>query len=453
MVDEPWELSDYPLWHGMAPMSTIVTMGSPSKLLVRGDGCWVEDAAGRRYLDARAGICNVNLGYGRRDIAEAIYRQALDMPFGCIIRFERPAPVTIEYARALVEAAPTELTRVRLTHMGSASTENALLMTRLYFKNLGQPQRWWVLALQNSFHGTTLMTMTASGEPELHDPFRPVPEGFAYAPAPYVPSDCGEEDRERIVREALEGLQHLLDKLGEDRVAAVIVEPVMGGDAVPLPQPYLQGLRELCDRSGMLLIFDEIVTGFGRVDGLFAAEGLGVVPDIMCLAKGLTSGYVPLGAVLVREHVFQAFDGKGRKFFPNGSSTDGHPVCCAGALAALHAYQHEDVIANGATQGRWMMAWLRDALRDNPIVREVRGAGLYIGIEITTLDGGAPDLMLMRHIKNAGERAGVLVQYSGSVIILMPPLIISEAEARRVVETVATVLEGVTQWLRTPSKV
>src|SRR6266566_2800766 len=153
-MDEPWNLDEYPLWHGAGPMSLLAQWGSPSKLLVRGDGCWVEDAAGRRYFDARAGICNVALGYSRRDIAEAMYQQALDLPFACAIRYERPALTTVEYAKALVARAPQGLTRVRLTHMGSASVENALLMARLFFKNCGQPEKRHILSLQGSFHGT-----------------------------------------------------------------------------------------------------------------------------------------------------------------------------------------------------------------------------------------------------------------------------------------------------------
>ncbi len=139
--EEPWDLADYPLWHGAAPMSFTAAMGSPSKLLVRGNGVWVEDVAGRRYLDARAGICNVALGYGRREIAEAMYRQALELPFACTIRYERPARVTLEYARELVARAPAGLTRVRLCHMGSAATESALLMSRLFFPNYGRPTK------------------------------------------------------------------------------------------------------------------------------------------------------------------------------------------------------------------------------------------------------------------------------------------------------------------------
>jgi adenosylmethionine-8-amino-7-oxononanoate aminotransferase len=139
MKNTHWDIAEYPLWHGMAQMQQIAEWGGPSKLLVTGDGCWVVDAAGRRYLDARAGICNVNLGYGRRDIADAIHQQALRLPFACSIRFERQASVTLEYARELVAAAPPGMTRVRLTHMGSASVENALLIARRFFANGNEP--------------------------------------------------------------------------------------------------------------------------------------------------------------------------------------------------------------------------------------------------------------------------------------------------------------------------
>ncbi|MGH2828570.1 MAG: aspartate aminotransferase family protein [Actinomycetota bacterium] len=436
-----WELSDYPLWHGAAPMSLTTEFGGPAKVLVAGEGCWVEDAAGRRYLDARAGICNVNLGYGRSDVVKAMYEQASALPFACSIRYERLAKVTLEYARALVDAAPEGLTRVRLTHMGSASVEGALLMTRLFFKNDARANKRWIIALEGSFHGTTLMSMAASGEKQLHEIFGPMPEGFTHVAAPFP----RETDRAMTIDEncdlALDLLRERIEALGQENVAGIILEPVMGTRVNPLPARYLQEVRRICDDNDILLIFDEIVTAFGRVGFFFAADHFGVTPDIMCLAKGITSGYATLGAVLVNERVFAGFDGEGRIHFPNGSSTDGHPIACAGAQAVLSAYKDEGVIDAGRRIGEMIMALLKKSLQDHPLVADIRGLGMYIGIEIRNPDGSLPNLATMRGIESECERRGVLIHYSSNLVILMPPLIMTKEEAETVVESISETLQ------------
>ncbi len=442
-MDEPWNLDEYPLWHGAGPMSLLAQWGSPSKLLVRGDGCWVEDAAGRRYFDARAGICNVALGYSRRDIAEAMYQQALDLPFACAIRYERPALTTVEYAKALVARAPQGLTRVRLTHMGSASVENALLMARLFFKNCGQPEKRHILSLQGSFHGTTLMTMTASGDDQLHALYGPVPEGFHYVPKPlsrechWCAQECACNGR------CSDAIEQLICELGPENVAAFIIEPVMGSRVIVLPEGYLHKVRSLCDKYNILLIFDEVVTAFGRLGAMFAADLFGVTPDIMCLAKGITSGYATLGAVLTTERVFAGFDGPGKVHFANGSSTDGHPVACAVGLAVLEAFARENVIANAQQQGTRLKALLTENVHDNPLVAEVRGLGAYIGIELVRSDGTWAPLTILRKIRTKCEERGVLVHYTENTVILMPPLIISENEVDMVGTIVSEVLQEV----------
>lgn len=440
-MDEPWNLADYRLWHSAAPMSMIARLGSPSKLLVRGEGCWVEDVSGRRYLDARAGICNVALGYGRQDIAEAMYKQILDLPFACAIRYERPAFTTWEYATALAQRADhLGLTRVRFTQMGSAAVECALLMTQLYFKNRGFRQKRWILSLQGSFHGTTLMTMAASGEPQLHELFGPMPNEFRQIPAPF-PRECqwcsGEGKCNGV---CVENLENTIQEMGPDNVAALIVEPVMGTRVIILPQTFLQGARSLCNRYDILLIFDEVVTAFGRIGSLFAADHFKVSPDIMCLAKGITGGYAPLGAVLAAEHVFQAFDAPRVPHFANGSSTDGHPVSCAAALAVLQAFERDSVVSNVHRQGERAFAQLTANLRDNPLVADVRGLGLYIGIQLIESDGSPVSLTRLRKLRMEHERRQVLTHYTADVIILMPPLTIGERETDLVCAVVSETL-------------
>lgn len=429
-MDEPWDLSEYPLWHGAMPMRYQAQFGSPSKLLVRGNGCWVEDAAGRRFFDARAGICNMGLGYGRTDLVEAMTKQARELPFACAIRYERPSFTTVEYARALVASAPDSLSRVRLTHMGTASLETAFMMTRLFFKNQGMNSKRHILSLDGSFHGTSYLTMAASGEPDLHAIYGPMPEGFSQVAAPLA------DDAESC----LQPVREEIERLGSENIAGFVLEPVMGSRVTIPPDGYLKGLRALCDEHNLLLIFDEVVTGFGRLGAMYASDLFHVVPDIMCLAKGISAGYATMGAVLVSDRVFEVFDRPESMYFAFGSSTDGHPIAAAVGLAVLEAYRREDVVTNAQTQGASLKERLHESLHDHPLVSDVRGLGCYIGIEICEKDGAPAGLDRMREIRLACEQRSLFVHYTHNLLILMPPLIINSEEVEFVAATVTEVL-------------
>lgn len=439
-MDDGWDLASYPLWHGSMRMSELVTLGGPSKLLVAGEGAWVTDAAGRRLLDARAGISNMTLGYGRGDIVEAMTRQASQLPFACSLRYERLAPVTLDYARALVDVAPEGLTRVRFTHTGSSAIESALLIARLFNRNRGAPSKHWIVGLEDSYHGTSLMTMAASGEPILHELFGPMPQGFAHAPKPrfdHCPG-CGAESSPQEA--CIAPLQSLLAQLGPDKVAAVIVEPVMGNEIYPLTRHFLSSLRSLCDDLDILLIFDEVVTGFGRVGTMFAADHFGVTPDLLCVAKAMTAGYATMGAVLASEKVFRGFDLPGRPHLPHGSSTDGHPVACAAGLAVLEAYRRDDVLESARTTSARLRDGLSIALGDLPTVRNLRGLGAFMAFDIVEPDGGRARLERMRSFELECDRRGVLVGYAGDKVFLAPPLSLTADEVDLICETVASAL-------------
>lgn len=440
-----WDLRTYRLWHGQTRMSEHVRLGDPSMVLVASEGSWVIDAAGRKLLDARAGIANMQLGYSRRDIVEAMYQQALRLPYACVIRYERPALATLEYAERLVSAAPVGLSRVRLTHMGSASVENALLMSRLYQRNLGRPAKSFIVSLQDGYHGTTLMTMAASGEPKLAEVFGDMPDGFVRVPKPRAgdcPACSGETAGENRCGPAL---RRQLADLNPDLIAAFIVEPVMGNRVWPIPAHYLKELRSLCDEFDILLIFDEVVTGFGRLGSMFAAEFFQVVPDILCMSKGVTAGYAPMGAVLVAEKVFAAFDLPDRPHFPNGSSTDGHPVPCAAALQVLRIFEQERVVEASRKTGAALLADFKLRLGGNVLVGDVRGHGLLIGIEILETDGRPAELQTMRAIEAECDRRGLLIQYGHNVIALYPPLTITGNESNLIADTVVGVLDALVE--------
>ena len=406
---ERWDPTTYPLWHGFAPMSAILSAFGPDEMFVRGDGVTVVDRAGRRYLDARSGIANMMLGYSRADIVARMHRQALELPFVCTMRYERPAPVIVEYAQALVDAtAFANLRRVRFTHTGTAATEAALLMARQYHRNLRKPSKTITVSLVGAYHGTSLMAMAASGQPGLHGLFEPMPAGFVHVASPDSASCPVCAGQAVGGPSCADPLITRLDQLGPDNVAAVILEPVSALRGIALPTHYLSTIRDYCTRHGILLIFDEVFSGFGRMGPMFACELSGVSPDIMCLSKGITAGYAALGAVLTTNEVYQAFDGPERVFFVHGSSTDAHPIACAAALATIEAYRSEDVV-RGSRMGARLHGLLAASLAGCRLIAALHTTGPYIALFIAGVRQPHELMGVMRQIQTACEKRGVLV--------------------------------------------
>ena len=435
-----WTKQTQPLWYGSAPMSWMLGAAGPSDMLVSGEGCWVVDRTGQRFLDGRAGVGNMALGYSRPDIAEAMHRQALALPFVCTMRYERPAPVIVDHADRLVSIAPERLTRVRFSHTGSSAVESALHMARLYQRILGRPERRTVIALDGSYHGSTLLTMAACGQPMLHQLFGPMPDGFVHVPPP-----------DRVACEACAGdaaasaacfqpVADAVSAIGEDRVAAIIVEPLMGLRGIPLPEHHLGPIRELCTAHDILLIFDEVFTGFGRTGPMFGWELTGVEPDIMCLSKGLTAGYAPLSAILTTDAVYEAFDLPGKPYFHHASSTDAHPVSCAAGLAVLEAFEREGIVERGQRLGERLKARLVSKLDGCPVAGDVRGVGPFIFIDLLGPDGRTAPMETKRLVQHRVEQRGVLIDYTPDVVMLVPPLVMEDAEADHLCDTVAEVL-------------
>ncbi|NED07476.1 aspartate aminotransferase family protein [Streptomyces sp. SID6648] len=427
MTPSTWDRNTYALWHGTVPTSTILDRSGPQDLWVRGEGSWLIDASGNRALDARAGVGNMTLGYGRADVVEAMSRQARELPYVCMVRWELPAPVVVELAQELTGIAPPGLDRVRFCHTGGAAVESAILMARSYQRNNGRPDKRLVVGLRDSYHGSPMAAMAASGQRMMHWVFGPMPEGFTHIPEPTDPS--GAE------------LVGQLDTLGPERIAAMIVEPVKGRNGQPLPTPYLKAAREYCTKNDILLIFDEAFTGFGRMGEMFAAEISGVSPDLMCLAKGITAGYSALGAVLATDRVYQAFDSTGT-VFAHASTTDGHPVACAAALATIRAFASEDLVAHGRTLGRLLSDRLNDLLKGVPTVRSVRAVGAYVGVDLVDHDGHPLSMPDRASLEAACRRQGVLIHYTPDTVVLMPPLTMSVQEAELAAERFATVVSA-----------
>ncbi|MGH2540627.1 MAG: aspartate aminotransferase family protein, partial [Actinomycetota bacterium] len=349
-------------------------LGRGFPVIARGDGVWVEDLAGRRYLDAMSGgSMAATLGHGRRDIAEAARAQAEVLPYVHTERLTNPAQERL--ARGLIEVAPEGYGRVRFTTSGADANEMAVQLARSYHVERGEPERWQVISPAQAYHGPTMETLALTGRPGLQRPFEPfLPRHLHIPPSTWRRDPTGEA--------ALEALDLALEESGPGTVSAFFCEPVSAA-ALPAhtpPQRFWEGLAERRDRHGFLVCFDEVVTGVGRTGRWFAGGGTACTPDIIATAKGLGAGYTAIGAVLCRDHVFEAVVAGSRRF-PLGHTWDGAPLACAVGLAVMEAMRTERLVERVGARGPGLRDELASALDDVPLVREVRGHGYLLGIE------------------------------------------------------------------------
>jgi adenosylmethionine-8-amino-7-oxononanoate aminotransferase len=404
-------------------------------VIVRGEGAYVWDTHGRRYLDGLSGLFVVQVGHGRRELAEAAARQAGELAYFPIWSYAHPAAV--ELAARLADLAPDDLNRVFFTTGGSEAVESAWKLARQYFRATGQPQRTKVLSRRTAYHGTSLGALSITGIPELKTPYEPLVPGTARtantnryrcrycATGPACTLACADDIEEVILRE------------GPETVAAVFLEPVQNaGGCFPPPEGYFARVREICDRYGVLLVSDEVICAFGRLGHTFGAERYDYRPDIITCAKGLTSGYSPLGAMICRDFLAEPYL-SGTTTFNHGFTFAGHPVSCAVALANLDIFDKEDLLARVRTQEGELRSRL-EGLRDLPIVGDVRGAGYFWALELVkdrgsrqSFDPEEKESLLRGFLAPALFRAGLVCRTDDRgdpVIQLAPPLICGPEE-------------------------
>jgi adenosylmethionine-8-amino-7-oxononanoate aminotransferase len=427
-------------------------------VLVRGEGVWVEDAAGRRYLDAMSGgSMAATLGHGRRDIIAAARAQAERLAFVHNERLTNPAQERL--AQRLVEVAPEGFTRVRFVTSGSDANELALQLARSYHVERGQPDRWQVISPAQAYHGPTMETLALTGRPGLHGPFEPyLPHHLHIPPSTWRFDPTGQA--------ALEALDGALEEAGPETVSAFFCEPISAA-ALPAytpPPRFWQGLAERRDRHGFLVLFDEVVTGVGRTGRWFAGAGTDCAPDIIATAKGLGAGYVAIGAVLVREHVYEAI-ARGSRRFTLGHTWDGAPLACGVGLAVLEAMRSEGLVERVRDRGATLLEELRAALDGIPMVREVRGHGFLLGMSfVDPRDGRAflpAELRVAGRIDGAAlDRELILLStqptrdgYAGDQTLFAPPFTTTDEELAEMVsrfaDTVRHVAGGVDRELET----
>lgn len=365
------------LWMHFAPQPA-----EPDRvpLIVRGEGAYIYDSDGKRYLDGLAGLFVAQVGHGRSELAQAMARQAEQLAFFPIWGFaNEPAA---QLAERLAGLAPGDLNKVFFTNSGSEAVESAWKLAKQYFRALGKPGKHKVLSRTTAYHGTTHGALSITGLPDLKEDFEPlVPSTHRIPNTDFYRAVEYGHDEEAFGAWAAREIERTILAEGPDSVAAVFLEPVQNsGGCFPPPPNYFHEVREICDRHDVLLVSDEVICAFGRLGTYFGAEKFGYTPDIITCAKGLTSGYVPMGAMLARDRIFEAIGSDG-SFFKHGYTFGGHPVAAAVALANLDIFEREGLNQHVLDNEGAFRATL-EKLLDLPIVGDVRGDGYFYGIEL-----------------------------------------------------------------------
>jgi len=417
----------------------------------RAEGVWVWTERGKKLLDGFAGLAVVNVGHGRREIAEAIAEQTVRLAYYPTTRqfSNRPAA---ELAAKLAALTPGDLEYSFFAVSGAEANERAMQMARHYWLASGKPTKHKVISLEGGYHGGTTGTFAVCGLPHMVEPYAAlhVP-GFAKITPPYPFRDRGQGTDEELVQGRARELRQAIVAEGPETVSAVIMEPVIssGGFIMP-PIGWLRAVRAICDELDVLMIADEVITGFGRTGRWFACEHDGIVPDLMTVAKGITSGYIPLSAAIARLRLADAFPDDAQQENVHPGTYAAHPVACAAALANIQIMEKDNLVANAAAMGARLLDGLQQAVGKKRIVGEVRGRGLMVCAELVAPDGsGRPlDKELVAGLDRKAWDRGAIVYARGQVVRLAPPLCITPAEVDQLVGIVAGSIEELEGELR-----
>jgi adenosylmethionine-8-amino-7-oxononanoate aminotransferase len=434
------------LWMHFSRLATYETHEVP--VIVRGEGAYVWDQHGKRYLDGLAGLFTSQLGHGRTELAEAGAKQAGTLAYFPLWTYAHPR--AIELAERIASYTPGDLNRVFFTSGGSEAVESAWKLARQYFRLTGEPQRTKVVSRNIAYHGTTMGALSITGIADLKTPFEPLVPGAIKVPnTNFYRAEMYGDDEVAFGRWAADEIERAIEREGADTVAAVFLEPVQNaGGCFPPPPGYFDRVREICDRHGVLLVSDEVICAFGRLGHWFGSERYKYQPDIITVAKGLTSGYAPLGAMIASDRLVEPFLKEGASFL-HGFTFAGHPVSCAVALANLDVFEGEQILQHvRATAGAFRSAL--ETLYDLPIVGDVRGDGFFYGIELVkdkdtrlSFDDVESERLLRGFLSGALFEAGLICRADDRgdpVVQLSPPLICGQEEIDFMVSTLREVL-------------
>ena len=429
------------LWVYLREPSDMAEKGDPA-IFVSGEGVHVTDALGNTSIDGMSGLWLKNVVYGRKEIADAAYEQMLNLTYMPLGTTTEP---TIRLAEKISQIAPGDMTRSFFTSGGSEAVETALKLSRAYFKRVGEPNRTKFISRKGSYHGATMGALALGGShlyPKLD--YEPLMPGVFHVPQP-LPYRCefGGETPEECAELCVNAVEEMIKFQDPETIAAVFAEPISSpmGCAVP-GDNYWPRLREICDRYGVLLIADEVITGFGRTGKMFATEHWGVVPDMMTVAKGITSGYIPMGGCITRGEISDAFIGSQKASFKHVITFGGHPVAAAAALKNIEIMEEEGMVENAAKQGVYLLDGLNEMKEKYQMIGDVRGLGLFCGLELVA-DRGTKEYFpaeadLANRITQGFAENGLLLR-GGDRMNVAPPLCITSSE----VDDLVTIMDKV----------
>jgi adenosylmethionine-8-amino-7-oxononanoate aminotransferase len=405
---------------------------------VRGEGCYVFDEHGNRYLDGLSALYCVNVGHGRAELGQAAAEQARELGF--YTNWSYAHPRSIELAAKIASLAPGDLNRVFFTSGGSEAVESAWKLAKAYHAATGQPRRHKIVSRQLAYHGTSMGALTATGVPPLREPFEPLTPGGRHVPN--TNSYRWPEDRDPLW--AADAIEEAILFEGPHTVAAVILEPVQNSGGCFVPQDgYFQRVREICDRHGVLLISDEVICSWGRIGHFFGCQRYDYLPDMITTAKGITSAYAPMGAVIASDRIAAPFQ-EGTESFSHGFTFGGHPMSCAVALANIALLEDERLCEHVREREGDFRAML-ESLRDLPIVGDVRGAGFFCAIELVkdkeskqTFDARESEELLRGFLSNELYKRGLICRADdrGDPIVQLSPPLIADSEQFEEIEAV-----------------
>ena len=416
-----------------------------SRIITQAEGIYLTDSEGHRLLDGMAGLWCVNVGYGRAELAEAAYRQMLELPYYNTF-FKTATPPAVELSEKLAEIAPEGLNRAFFGSSGSESNDSVVRLVRRYWNLRGQPEKSHIVSRTYAYHGSTMASASLGGMVGMQEGFGlPLP-GFHHVMPPYwfdfaeageTPADFG--------RRAAKAVEDKILEIGPDKVGAFIGEPIQGAGGVIIPpETYWPEIQRICSQYDVLLVADEVICGFGRTGRWFASEAFGIAPDLMTLAKGITSGYVPLSAVLVSDKVGEVLE-SGEGEFAHGYTYSGHPVACAVALANIALIERDGLVETVRDETGPYLAECLQSLSDHPLVGQVRSFGLLGAIELVE------DKASRKHFEPLGRvgtlcrdhcfQNGLVMRAVRDGMVLSPPLIIETAEIDALVETARRCLD------------
>jgi len=424
----------------------------PKLILERGEGVYVYDTQGKRYIDGLSSLWNVNVGHGRRELAEVAFNQMRQLAYSSSFNNFSHEPV-IRLAEKLASITPGDLNVTFFTSGGSESNDTAFKLVRYYFKLKGEPHRYKIIARNKGYHGIAMGSTSATGIPSFREMAGPLAEGFLHVPAPHcyhcelnlTPPDCQ-------LACAAQSIRRLIEKEGPETVAAIILEPIQGaGGVIVPPAGYFREVRKICDEYGILLIADEVITGFGRTGKWFGMLHEGVQADIMTIAKGITSGYVPLGGVVISDRMHAELAALSSGVMAHGYTYSGHPTACAVALENIAIIEREHLVENAAKMGELLRRRLDELKSQSPIVGHVMSRGLLASLDLvrdkTTREFFDPDSGIAFKVAEAALKRGLIVRaiaiQDSQIVAMAPPLIINAAQIEEMAAILAEAVDEV----------